>query len=115
MISFDGNRSEVNAADRSVALGPLEFAMLRLVANASNGISPQAICERLYLADPQGGPELGPRVVHQRRCHINRKIKALGIAIMPHKKGAGCVYELKAIAMTELRRAIMDELDAHPG
>jgi hypothetical protein len=87
----------VKANGLKVFLPPLEFEMLRLVRAAKYGISPQQIFAAQYQLDPNGGPDWGKRVIHQRRCHLNRKLKELGLAIMPHKRGAGCVYELKCL------------------
>jgi hypothetical protein len=93
-IILDPVRSEVKANGLKVFLPPLEFEMFRLVRKAKHGISPMAIFSTQYQLDPNGGPVLGRKVIHQRKRQINRKIKPLGLAIMPHKNGNGCVYEL---------------------
>jgi hypothetical protein len=94
-VKLNDTRSEVSARGRTVFLPPLEFAMLKLVIHAPDGISPAAIFNLQYQLDPNGGPTLGPRIVHQRRCQINRKLQPLRLAIVPHKRGAGSVYELR--------------------
>jgi len=99
-VILDPVRTEVKATGLKDFLPPLEFEMFRLVRKAKNGISPMAIFAAQYQLDPNGGPDLGRKVIHQRKCHINRKLKPLGLAIMPHKLGAGCVYELKTPSAT---------------
>jgi hypothetical protein len=94
-VKLNETRCEVSARGQTVFLPPLEFQMLRLVLDAKHGISPAAIFDRQYQLDPNGGPTLGPRIVHQRRCQINRKLLPLGLAIVPHKRGRGCVYRIR--------------------
>jgi hypothetical protein len=96
-IILDPVRSEVKANGLTVFLPPMEFEMFSLVWSAKSGIAPSAIFDRQYQLDLDGGPDWGKRVIHQRRCHLNRKLKELGLAIMPHKRGVGCVYELKCL------------------
>ena len=93
-MKFNKVRSEVSRHGVRILLSPLEFDMLKMISNAKYGMSPKRISDNQYQLDPNGGPEMGHRVVHQRRCHLNRKIKPLGIAVMAHKRGAGGVYEL---------------------
>jgi hypothetical protein len=99
-LKFDEERSEIAAKGRTVVLSPFEFDMLRRVSAAKRGISPERIFAAQYQLDPEGGPDWGKRVIHQRRWHLNRKLKQLGLVIMPHKRGVGCVYELKCLECT---------------
>jgi hypothetical protein len=98
-IIFDPLRLEVTVRGRTIVLPPMEFEMLKMIDASKSGISPKRISDNQYQLDPNGGPDIGGyRVVHQRRVHLNRKIKPLGIKIMAHKKGLGGVYEIRKIS-----------------
>ena len=79
----------------SVRLGPNQQALFDLLRRHPQGITNEAIRERLFATNRKGDPYHGS-IVAVMTHHVNRKIKPWGLAIRG-TGGPGSVYQLVQI------------------
>lgn len=97
-ITIDPAIREIRRHGAVARLGPLEFATVLLLFNASTeGLAADALLERLYAEDVNGGPLSGLRCVYVRLYQLNRKLRPLGLRIAQRRRGPGVPYVLNQI------------------
>jgi DNA-binding response OmpR family regulator len=90
-VAVDTRAVSVN--DLTVELTPREFAIFQAL-RLGVALNSDALVDRIYAADPDGGPLFGRACVHIHVMNMRRKLTTIGLTV-ESRKGRGSWYRLQ--------------------
>lgn len=81
-----------------LALSPQKRRIYEIVkARMPYGIMAKALFAALHDADPNGGPETGPRTIHVLVCQLNKKLRPHGLRVASEQGRREAPYRIMAV------------------